>query len=128
MNKRKTIHIDCSELTIAIDCTMRTKYSEYLYLIDYYVIADLICEYIFSRVKSSEALSWLDWLNDLNDSKEAIVELTAIFTSLLPVIKERVYSMNIDVTCNDDVRIVVDGNLVSLIIVYDYDGEADETN
>lgn len=97
MSKGKVILLDCSEFSIELDRLFRTKYQDYIYLLDMYTLGDFISEYIVSGVNVSKMFDWLSW-GDLLEVSRVKDEIQYYFETNLPTIKRRAIDLCSELT------------------------------
>lgn len=99
MSKARLIMLDCSEFSIELDRLFRTKYQEYIYLLDMFTLGDFISEYVVSNVNLSTIFDWLGW-SDLKEITHIRNELQQYFELNLPIIKKRAIDLCSELTSN----------------------------
>jgi len=115
MSDGKLLMIDCSEFSVELDRLFRSKFQQYLYLLDLSIIGDFITEYIISNVSVFCVLDYLEWSDEIQEQKIKDY-LYQYFCNHIPFIKRRAFELCCELTDKNASYVEVKG--ASLLIYY----------
>jgi hypothetical protein len=102
----RAIFLDCSEFTIHLDSLFRSRFVEYNFVFDIYLVGDFLHDYLFGKVRASDILSYFDWDTQI-DNSDVKDELRQIAISSLPILKRRFFELETELTDSSPYEIVL---------------------